>query len=128
MKKERIVYAAIFSALLVIEILIALFVKDDFVRPYVGDMLVTTLICCLCRVIIPKGVRVLPIYVFVFSAVVETMQHFDIVKLLGLENVKLISTVIGRTFSWMDLLCYAAGCFIFVGIEYAVNKFYKNKI
>ena len=126
MKKERLIYAVLFSALFIIEILIALFVKDNFIRPYIGDVLVTTLLCCLCRVIIPKGVRFLPIYVFVFSAVVELMQYFDIVKLLSLENNRLLSTVIGRTFSVVDLLCYAIGCIAFVGVETAIKKLYKK--
>ena len=48
-KKLRIIYAALFFAVLLTEIFIALFVKDNFVRPYVGDVLVTILLCCLCR-------------------------------------------------------------------------------
>ena len=34
----RAVYAAIALALLVVEVLIALFVNDGFVRPYLGDV------------------------------------------------------------------------------------------
>ena len=45
MKKQRITYAAIFAVLLLIEIGIGLFVHDDFLRPYVGDVLVTVLLC-----------------------------------------------------------------------------------
>ena len=35
--------------LLGVEICIALFVHDNFIRPYLGDVLVTELLCCLCR-------------------------------------------------------------------------------
>lgn len=89
---------------------IALFVNDAFVRPYVGDMLVTLLLCCLCRVIIPDKVRLLPVYVFVFAACVEIGQYFDVVALLGLADNRIISIALGRTFSWMDIVCYAVGC------------------
>ena len=55
MKKARVIYAAMFCVLFLIEVCIALFVHDDFLRPYVGDALVTILLCCLCRTVIPKG-------------------------------------------------------------------------
>lgn len=120
-KKLRIIYAIILVILFITEVLIALFVHDDFIRPYVGDVLVTILICCFCRIIIPKGVPALPIYVFVFATLVEIAQYFDIVKLLGLENNLLVSTVMGRTFSFVDLVCYGVGCLFFIVIEKTVK-------
>ena len=113
LKKSRTTYAVAFGVLLFIEIIIALFVHDAFVRPYIGDVLVNMLLCCLCRIIIPKGVSALPIYVFVFAALVELAQYVNVVKLLGLENNAFFSTIIGTTFSFVDILCYAAGCFAF---------------
>ena len=110
MKTRRILYLIIFCGLLAVEVGIALFVNDAFVRPYVGDMLVILLLCCLCRVIIPDKVRLLPVYVFVFAACVEIGQYFDVVALLGLADNRIISIALGRTFSWMDIVCYAVGC------------------
>lgn len=110
MKTGRILYLIIFCGLLALEVGIALFVNDAFVRPYVGDMLVTLLLCCLCRVIIPDKIRMLPVYVFVFAACVEIGQYFDVVALLGLADNRIISIALGRTFSWMDIVCYAVGC------------------
>ena len=117
MKKRRIIYALLFLTVLLSEILIALFVNDNFVRPYVGDMLVTVLICSFFRVFIPKGAKLLPVYVFLFASAVEICQYFDIVKLLGLENNTFFSVLLGRTFSVADILCYAAGCLAFIGLE-----------
>lgn len=114
---RRILYTSLFMAILLVEIGIALFVEDSFVRPYVGDMLVTVLLCCFCRIFFQKGFRLLPLVVFAFSALVEIGQYFDVVALLGLENNVLLSTVIGRTFSPSDLLCYAVGCLVFFAIE-----------
>ena len=110
MKNNRLTYLLIFFGLLATEIVIALFVNDAFVRPYVGDMLVTLLLCCLCRVILPDKVRLLPVYVFVFAACVEIGQYFDLVALLGLADNRILSVALGRTFSWADLVCYAVGC------------------
>lgn len=126
MKNARRVYAAVFCILLFIEICIALFIHDNFIRPYVGDVLVTILLCCLCRTIIPKGISALPIYVFVFATLVEVAQYFDVVKLLGLENNTVISTIIGTTFSSVDLICYGIGCLVFWFAEKVVNTVSKH--
>ena len=110
MKKRRIVYASAFLTLLLAEIGIALFVHDGFIRPYFGDVLVTVLLCCLCRVAFPKGVALLPVYVFLFAVLVEATQYVDLVKMLGWENNAFLSTIMGRSFSHLDLVCYGAGC------------------
>ena len=122
MKNRRILYLLIFCGLLAVEVGIALFVNDAFVRPYVGDMLVTLLLCCLCRVIIPDKIRMLPVYVFVFAACVEIGQYFDVVALLGLADNRIISIALGRTFSWMDIVCYAVGCVAAFLLDQIINK------
>ena len=116
-KKLRLAYATSFILLLFTEILIGLYVHDNFIRPYIGDVLVTILLCCLCRTVIPKGARALPIYVFVFATLVELAQYFEIVKILGVENNRLLSTIIGTSFSPIDLICYGVGCLIFWAAE-----------
>ena len=127
MKKTRLTYAALFLSVLLTEVLIALFVRDAFVRPYVGDMLVTVLICCFLRIFFPTGVKLLPVYVFIFASAVEVGQYFDIVKLLGLEGNRFISVLLGRTFSLADIFCYAAGCILFFGVEKTVNYFVNSR-
>lgn len=82
---------AIFCGLLAVEVCIALFVHDAFVRPYVGDMLVTLLLCCMCRVILPDKIRLLPVFVFLFAACVEIGQYFDVVALMGLTDNRFLS-------------------------------------
>ena len=90
MKNKRLLYAAIFCGLLAIEVCIALFIHDAFIRPYVGDMLVTLLLCCLCRIVVPCKIRLLPLFVFLFAALVELGQYFDLVALLGLADKRRI--------------------------------------
>lgn len=125
--KLRIIYAIIFIAVLLIEICIALFIHDDFIRPYVGDVLVTVLICALLRIFIPEGVKLLPAYVFIFAAAVEIAQYFDIVKLLGFEDNAFLSTIIGRTFSLHDILCYGAGCILFFVAELLIKRLCRKE-
>ena len=126
MKKTRLTYAVLFLLTLLTEVLIALFVRDAFVRPYVGDMLVTVLICCFLRIFFPTGVKLLPVYVFIFASAVEVGQYFDIVKLFGLENNTFLSVLLGRTFSLADILCYAVGCILFFGAELCIRRSLKN--
>ena len=125
MKRLRFTYAAIFCVLLFTEICIGLFVHDHFVRPYIGDVLVTILICCFCRIVFPKGITALPVYVFLFATLIEFAQYFDIVKRMGLEANLLVSTLIGRTFSPADLLCYGIGCLVFWATEKAVAHYFS---
>ena len=114
---KRFSYFLIFCSLMAVEVCIALFVHDSFIRPYVGDMLVTLLLCCMARVAVPEKMRLLPLYVFLFAACVEIGQYFDVVALLGLEDNRLISIALGRTFSWLDLVCYAVGCVAASGLD-----------
>ena len=99
----------------VIEVLIALFVRDRFIRPYGGDILVTLLICCVIRVILPRNYR-LPIGggVLAFAILVEVGQYFGLVYLLGLGHIGFFRILIGTGFSWWDMVCYGAGCVLFV--------------
>ena len=108
--KRRIYYMILTVILLVVEVLIALFVHDRFVRPYVGDVLVVVVICAFLRIWIPDSIWLLPLYVFLFATGVEILQYFDLVELLGVEGNVFLRTLIGTSFDGKDILCYAAGC------------------
>ena len=112
MNRKRLFYLIAFFALVAIEVMIALFVNDNFVRPYVGDVLVVMVIYCFVRIFIPNGVHLLPLYIFIFALAVEIGQYFDFVALLGLEQNRFLSILLGRTFSVSDIVCYAVGCAI----------------
>lgn len=103
--------------LLGIEVVIALFVHDRFVRPYVGDMLVVVVIYTFIRIFIPEKIRLLPLYIFVFAAGVEGLQYFRIVERLGLWDNLFLRILIGSVFDWKDIVCYAVGCLLLSGFE-----------
>ncbi|MBO5333566.1 MAG: DUF2809 domain-containing protein [Clostridia bacterium] len=121
-KKLRIIYGVAFLLIFATEVFIALYVRDNFIRPYVGDMLVTVLICCFVRFFVPEKSKFAPLFVFLFSLLVEIGQYFDFVKLLGLDNNVLISTLLGRTFSVADIICYGIGCVVFGVFDYIIKK------
>ena len=124
--RKKLFYLIATLVILAVEIFIGLFVHDRFVRPFVGDVLVVVLIYTFIRIFIPEKVRLLPLYVFIFAVVVELLQLIRIVEILGLQDNKLMSTIIGTSFDIRDILCYFVGC-AFCGIwEYLVYR--KNKV
>lgn len=123
--KSRLIYLLLFSVFLAIEVLIALYVRDSFIRPYVGDAIVTVLICSFVRIIFPEKIKFLPLYVCAFAFAVEIGQYFDMVSVIGLSENRFFSILLGSTFSAADLFCYAIGCIVFALFECAAVK--KNK-
>ena len=67
------------------------------------------------------GILYLTIYI-IFAAVLEIGQYFDLVALLGLADNRIISIALGRTFSWMDLVCYAVGCAAAFALDQTIIK------
>ena len=112
MKSRRACYLAATALLLIIEIVIALYVHDQFVRPYIGDVLVVMVIYCFVRMWIPQGAELLPAYVFLFAAGVEVLQYFNLVTLLGLENSRFFRILLGSVFDLKDIFCYGTGCIL----------------
>ena len=122
MKKLRLTYIGVFLDLLFSEICIALFVKDSYVRPYFGDVLVVGVICAFLRIFVPDKIRLLPIFTAVFASFVEILQYFDFVNLLGLADNRFFSILLGRTFDIKDIVCYIIGGILF----YAAEKTIRN--
>ena len=114
---KRIAYGIATFILLIIEVLIALFVHDAFIRPYVGDVLVVIVIYTFVRIFIPERCVFLPLFVFVFATLVEVLQLFNIVDLLGIGDNGFFRVLIGSVFDIKDVLCYAVGCLILGGYE-----------
>lgn len=122
MKKSRITYLIIFLLLLLTEVLIALFVHDSFIRPYLGDVLVVAVICAFLRVFIPDKVKLLPVFTSAFAVFVEILQYFDFVSLLGLGENRFFSILLGRTFDIKDIICYIVGGAIFFAAEQILRR------
>ena len=107
---DRIKFFCAFLFLVIVEVLIALFVNDRVIRPYIGDVIVVVVIYCFIRTLVPEKVPMLSLYIFVFSALVEVAQYYNIVHFLGFGDNAFMSVLIGTSFSWLDILCYAVGC------------------
>lgn len=125
--KKRIIYIVLTIILLAIEVLIALFVQDRFIRPYVGDVLVIMVLYTFVRIVVPEGIKVLPLYLFGFAALVELAQYFRIVERLGLEDNHFFSVLIGSVFDVKDIVCYAVGAVLIIAGQGIYSK-YGNRV
>ena len=87
-------YLAASIIVFIIELIIALYVHDRIIRPYIGDMLVV------------------PLYVFLFAVCVEVLQYFRLAELLGLQGNTAARIILGSVFDWKDIACYGTGCLL----------------
>lgn len=115
-------YFITFIVLLITEILIALFVHDTIIRPYVGDLLVVILIYAFIKSFIATPPLQTAVAVLAFAFTIELLQYFNIVNRLGLQHSKIARIIIGTSFSWHDLLAYTAGFALIVLAEYRKKK------
>lgn len=111
-------YLGLTLLLLAVEVAIALFVNDTIIRPFVGDVLVVVLVFCFLAIFFTPNTRLI-VFVFLFAAAVEISQYFDLVAILGQENNRLVSTVLGRTFSWLDFLAYFTGALLCLPLRFS---------
>lgn len=99
-----------------VEVLIATVLKDIFfIRAYLGDVLVVMLLYAFVRSFIWIHEVRLILDIFIFSCIIETAQYFHMAERLGFRPGSILYTVIGNSFSWIDMACYAAGCMILYG-------------
>lgn len=113
-------------ALFIIEVLIALYLHDRIIRPYVGDFLVVFLIYCAVRTFLKASALKVAIGVLFFSYLVEALQYFKIVELLHLQHNEVAGTVTGNSFDWIDLLLYTLGIVTVLTIEKVTTKAIKK--
>lgn len=126
-KKNRLIYLGLFILLFVCELLIARFYFSDFVRSYLGDVLVVILLWSFVRIFVPEKIRLLPLWVFIFACLIETGQYFNYTELLGVSEYPLLCTLMGTSFAWGDILSYLAGCTV-CGIVEIVRYKRNNSI
>lgn len=105
-----------------IEAYIALCVKDAFVRPYVGDMLVVMLLYCGLRTFVKISIMNAALFVIIFATIIEILQYFNWVQLLHLESNDIARVLMGTSFEWLDILAYAVGTVVILVVEKVSEK------
>src|SRR6478735_2938167 len=92
-----------------IEVLIASYLHDPIIRPYIGDLLVVILLYCLLKSFVNISVMKAAIFVLLFAYVVEFLQYLNLIKYLGLQKSGLANIVLGNYFEWIDMIAYTIG-------------------
>ena len=100
---------AIFLTILAVEVVIALFVSDRFVRPFFGDVLAVAVVFYFWKAFLDWPNKVLAVGVLAFSWMIEVAQYFDLASRLGWGHVRVVRIVLGSTFDWLDLAAYTVG-------------------
>ncbi|WP_293355701.1 MULTISPECIES: DUF2809 domain-containing protein [unclassified Microcoleus] len=100
-----------------IEIVIAIFFTDKFVRYFLGDLLVVIFLYCFIMSWLRLESTKVALSVLIFSFVIEILQYFNILNALGWENNKIAIIILGNSFDAMDLVAYTAGIAIVLWLE-----------
>lgn len=122
--KKRIPYIIGFLLLTLTEVFIALFIHGGFIRNYLGDVIVIWVVYCFVQAVLGGRFSSYAVAagVMIFAFIVELLQKINIVEILGLGGIPFFRTLIGTTFSPVDLICYAAGFAIICTAIFAKRK------
>ena len=109
MKNINKTYLAISILLLVVEIAIAIFVNDQFIRPIFGDYLASILLFYMIATFVKLSENKIAIITLTISYIIEVLQYIHVLELLNLDKIKILNIVLGNSFSWTDMLAYTLG-------------------
>ena len=107
---------------LLTEILIAAYLKTGFIRYTFGDFLSVILLYCFFKSFLKINHFKIGAGVLVFAYLIEFAQYFNLLKLLNLEDHKLITIILGSTFQVGDLVAYTFGIITVLIIEQFNSK------
>jgi len=110
-------YFLAFLFLFIVEALIAAFLNDPFIRPYVGDFLAVILIYTFLKSFTDLSVKQAAIGTLIFAYVVEFFQYLGLIRWLGLEDNLAAKLILGHAFSWEDMLAYTLGIALVLIVE-----------
>lgn len=117
MKIIKLPYLIISLLLLIVEITIALYSKNEFIRAVFGDYLAVILLFYLLATFLRISLYKIAFLSLLISYLIEGLQFIHVLELLGLENHTVLKIVFGTSFSWMDMLAYTLGALTVVLIQ-----------
>lgn len=102
-------YFVVFIVLFAIEALIAIYLKEGFIRHNFGDYLVVILLYCFFKSFIKGKSFQIALAVLIFSYTIEFLQLTSFLEVLNLQENRIAKIVLGSTFSIGDLIAYTFG-------------------
>ncbi|VFA42918.1 ribosomal maturation YjgA family protein [Chryseobacterium indologenes] len=122
--KFNLTYFLLTLLIFLLEVLIATKLKNIFfVRAYLGDVIVVILLYTFVKSFVKLNDQKFIPGIFIFSCLVEFAQYFNIAEKLGFQPGSVMYVIIGNSFSWIDILCYAVGCLLlYIGVKVKPSK------
>ncbi|MCQ9068436.1 DUF2809 domain-containing protein [Vibrio alginolyticus] len=90
-------------------VVIALYVRDNFIRPTFGDVLVVVWLYYFLASLFSMPVNWLVSLVVLIAFAVELGQFLQVAVWLGIESSSPLAVILGATFDWKDLQAYCIG-------------------
>lgn len=118
-------YFISFMLLIIVEFLIATYLKNGFIRHTFGDFLVVILLYCLIKSFINIKPLTTGIVVLIIAYSIEFLQLFQFLKFLNLQDNYTAQLILGSTFQISDLVAYTLGIIsilIFEKIKHQNNE------
>ncbi len=115
-------YAIGFLTILLIEVLIAVYVKGGFIRHTMGDFLVVILLYCFFKSFTTLSPKFVGLLVLVIAFIIEFLQGTSFLEYIGLDQNKIAKVVLGSTFHISDLIAYTLGI-----ITVLILEIYRKK-
>jgi DNA integrity scanning protein DisA with diadenylate cyclase activity len=105
-----------------IEVLIERFVHNNFVRLFLGDVLVVVLLYAACRTILKSSSIKIVFGAVLFAFLIEFAQYLQLSEKLNLAPHSIGQIILGSTFDPLDLLAYFLGG----GASYLLSSWLEN--
>lgn len=102
-------HAVMSIGLFMLLVFVAVWVKDSFVRPTLGDVLVVIWLYHVFATVFNVPARLLAAVVVGIAYLVELAQLFNVVDLLDIPLTSPLRIIFGATFDWLDLVAYTVG-------------------
>ena len=110
-------YALAALAVFLIEVVIALYWRDGFVRPYLGDVLAVVLVYLALRAVTPFTPIQAAGAALAVAVAIEFAQLFHVLEVVGLGGNGLARVVLGGVFDLVDLGCYTVGALAALALD-----------
>jgi hypothetical protein len=116
-------YFILAAVLFATEIGIACCIHDTFFRPHFGDFLVIILIYCSIKSILNLSAVKAANFSLLICYCIEVAQGLNLLQAIGLHKYNATVIMLGKVFSWSDMLAYTCGFLLIIGVE----KFYLKQ-
>ena len=115
------------TGLLLLEIFIALFMHDRFIRPYAGDFLATIFVYCMLGSFVRASVWQLVGVALAISYIIEGLQYINLLGRLGWHS-RVARIVFGSHFEWGDMLAYTLGGAVALAVSWRIAKEHSHRL